>query len=211
MAYFQRKARFRPLQAFAVFVQRTFQALPAWRRIAAPWVQWKRMVRLEQVLDSWKAVRVDTAAAVQEFPAADFDFKPCGEVMTFGEIARHILIAGHGLTGLLLEGEEVLGGPQFREKMARFAVLPADAAPSELARELLASVERRAAELAAQPPEFFSGMITRVDGARVTRLEMLQFVKEHELTHRAQLFLYMRMKGIVPATTRRRLAKQAAR
>jgi uncharacterized damage-inducible protein DinB len=40
---------------------------------------------------------------------------------------------------------------------------------------------------------------------------MLQFVKEHELTHRAQLFLYMRMKGIVPATTRRRLAKQAAR
>ena len=37
-------------------------------------------------------------------------------------------------------------------------------------------------ELAAQPPEFYSGIITRVDGARVTRLEMLQFVKEHELT-----------------------------
>ena len=53
---------------------------------------------------------------------------------------------------------------------------------------------------------FMRGIITRVDGARVTRLEMLQFVKEHELTHRAQLFLYMRMKGIVPATTRRRLA-----
>jgi uncharacterized damage-inducible protein DinB len=40
---------------------------------------------------------------------------------------------------------------------------------------------------------------------------MLQFVKEHELTHRAQLFLYMRMMGMVPATTRGRLAKQAAR
>lgn len=51
-------------------------------------------------------------------------------------------------------------------------------------------------------------MITSFDGLRVTRLETVQMAKEHELTHRAQLFLYLRMKGIVPATTRRRLAKQ---
>ena len=86
-----------------------------------------------------------------------------------------------------------------------------DAGAPELARELRASMEQRAAELAAKSPEFYSGMITRVDGMKVTRLEMLQFVKEHELTHRSQLFLYLRMKGIVPSTTRRRLAMQAAR
>jgi uncharacterized damage-inducible protein DinB len=40
---------------------------------------------------------------------------------------------------------------------------------------------------------------------------MLQMLKEHELTHRAQLFLYIRMKGMVPATTRRRMAKQAGK
>jgi|SRR5580658_493907 uncharacterized damage-inducible protein DinB len=169
------------------------------------------MVRLEQILDSWKTIRADTATAVEEFPAEELDFKPCPDVMTFREIARHILIAGHGLTGLLLEGDELLGGPQFREKMAKFAILPPDAAAADLARELRASVEQRAALLAAQPPEFYSGIVKRVDGARVTRLEMLQFVKEHELTHRAQLFLYMRMKGMVPGTTRRRLAMQAAR
>jgi len=43
----------------------------------------------------------------------------------------------------------------------------------------------------------------------VTRLEMLQFVKEHELTHRQQLFMYLRLKGTVPATTRRRMAQTA--
>ena len=51
--------------------------------------------------------------------------------------------------------------------------------------------------------------ITRFDGQRLTRLEMVQSIKEHELTHRAQLFMYLRLKGIVPATTRRRLAKMA--
>jgi uncharacterized damage-inducible protein DinB len=168
------------------------------------------MVRLETLLDSWTSIREDTAQAVEDFPAAELDFKPTEDLMTFREIARHILNAGSGLTGLLLEGEEHLGGPLFREKMARFALLPADAGPDDLARELRASVERRAAELAAHSPEFYAGMVTRADGAPVTRLEMLQFVKEHELTHRSQLFLYLRLKGIVPSTTRRRLAKQAA-
>jgi len=169
------------------------------------------MVRLEQVLDSWKAVRADTIAAVEEFPAAEFDFKPTADLMTFGQIARHILVAGHGLTGLLLEGEEHLGGPEFRQKMARLAPLPEGAGAPDLVRELRASIEQRTAELAGRDAEFYAGIITRVDGARVTRLEMLQFVKEHELTHRTQLFLCLRMKGLVPATTRRRLAIQAAR
>ena len=170
-----------------------------------------RMVRLEQVLDSWKAIRGDTADAVEEFPAEDFGFKPAADVMAFGEIARHILVAGHGLTGLLLEGEEHLGGPEFREKMARYAILSPGAPAADLARELRSSMEQRVSQLAARDADFYAGMVTRVDGARVTRLEMLQFVKEHELTHRAQLFLCMRMKGLVPGTTRRRLARQAGR
>jgi uncharacterized damage-inducible protein DinB len=65
--------------------------------------------------------------------------------------------------------------------------------------------------LAAQPAEFFAQIITRFDGQKVTRLEMLQAIKEHELTHRSLMFLCLRLKGIVPSTTRRRLAKQAGR
>jgi uncharacterized damage-inducible protein DinB len=54
-------------------------------------------------------------------------------------------------------------------------------------------------------------MIVRFDGQQVTRLEMVQTIKEHELTHRSQLFMYLRLKGIIPATTRRRMAKQAGK
>jgi uncharacterized damage-inducible protein DinB len=168
------------------------------------------MVRLDALLESWKAVRQDTAQAVEDFPPGELDYKPVSDTMTFREIANHILLAGHGLTGILLEGEEQLTGPQFRERLMKYSVLPPEADGAELARALRATVEQRVEQLAAQSPEFYAGIITRVDGARVTRLEMLQFVKEHELTHRAQLFLYLRMKGIVPATTRRRLAKQAS-
>jgi uncharacterized damage-inducible protein DinB len=73
------------------------------------------------------------------------------------------------------------------------------------------SLDERTARLAAQPAEFFAHIITRMDGQKVTRLEMVQTIKEHELTHRQQLFMYQRLKGMVPATTRRRLAKQAGK
>jgi uncharacterized damage-inducible protein DinB len=170
------------------------------------------MVRVEHVLDSWKAVRQDTAAAVEDFPEAEFDFRPAPDVMTFREAARHILDAGDGLTGLLLTGNDNFATPEFRERIKPYMrSLPADAGGAALAAALRESVEERAAAFSARPASFFEQMITRFDGQRVTRLEMLQTIKEHEITHRAHMFLCLRMKGIVPATTRRRLAKQAGR
>jgi uncharacterized damage-inducible protein DinB len=167
------------------------------------------MVRLQHILDSWKTVRQDTAAAVEEFPADELDYRPTPDVATFREIARHILYASDGLTGLLMAGEEVFGGPDFRDKMKpHFRELPANADAPEMAAALRDSLARRTAELAAKPAEFYAQMVTRF-GDQVTRLEMLQFVKEHELTHRQQLFMYLRLKGIVPATTRRRMAQAA--
>jgi len=169
------------------------------------------MVRLDAVLDSWKTVREDTAQAVEDFPAHQLDFKPCPELMSFGDTARHILQAGHGLSGLLLDGTENFATPQFRESIDKHvAELPKTEDAGALARELRSRIEGRVAELASKSPEFYAGEITRMDGKRVTRLEMLQLIKEHELTHRQQLFMYLRLNGVVPPTTRRRLAKAKA-
>jgi len=170
------------------------------------------MVRVEQVLDSWRTIRQDTASAVEDFPAGELDYRPAPEVATFREIARHILDASDGLTGMLLAGDENFAGGDFRERLKpHMRALPTDAGAGELAGALRESVAQRTEQLAAKPAEFFAHIITRFDGQQVTRLEMVQTVREHELTHRAQLFMYLRLKGIVPATTRRRLAKQAGK
>ena len=167
------------------------------------------MVRKETVIDSWKSVREDTAQAVEDFPAAELDFKATPDLMSFGELGRHILDAGHALTGMLLNGVDNLATPQFREMIGKYKPqLPERLDASTLASELRKTMETRAAELAAKGEDFYSGLITRFDGQRVTRLEMVQFVKEHELTHRSQMFVYLRLKGIVPATTKRRQAAQ---
>ena len=72
------------------------------------------MVRLETVINSWKTVREDSALAVEDFSAHDLDYTPSPDQMTFGEIARHILEAGHILSGVLLDGVESMATPEFR-------------------------------------------------------------------------------------------------
>ncbi len=169
------------------------------------------MVRLEQTLSSWKSVREDAAQAVEDFSAHDLAYRPSQELMTFGDIARHILEAGHALTGMLLDGVDNFATPGLREMFGKhLADLPKTDGAGALARELRSELEARAALLAAKSSDFWAQEITRFDGQRVTRLEMLQGIKEHELTHRAQLFLYLRLKGGVPPTTRRRMAQAKA-
>src|SRR5262245_20501450 len=92
----------------------------------------KTMVRKDVVLDSWKGVRQATAQTVEEFPADDFGFKPVAELDSFGQIARHILDAGHALTGMLLDGIDDLNGPHFRELIPKYkSKLREDASQAE--------------------------------------------------------------------------------
>jgi uncharacterized damage-inducible protein DinB len=165
------------------------------------------MLRLQYVLETWKSIRKDVVAAVREFPADALEATPVEGVDSFGAIARHILNAGHAFPGLLMTGTLSLQTPDFRERMKPHTYrLPEGASQAQLAEALERSLEQRCGELTGHPDEFFAREITRFDGMRLTRLEMLQFVKEHELTHRSQLFMLMRLEGMVPPTTRRRQA-----
>lgn len=167
------------------------------------------MVRLDYLIQSWKTVRAATVEAVEDFPADQFGYRATDDLMTFRELALHILDAGNALTGLLLSGETNMQTPDFREKIkVYFSGLGEQATPAELASGLRSSIDPLCEKLAAQSPEFFSQMIMRFDGQQTTRMEMLMMIKEHEMTHRSQMFTYLRLKGIVPGTTRRRLAKK---
>src|SRR5271169_767236 len=133
------------------------------------------MVRLDSVITSWKSIREDTAQAVEDFSAQDLEYKPSADLMTFGAIARHVLEAGYGVTGMLLDGVADMTTPQVRETMGKYvAELPKTEGTGALAHELRSAMEKRIAQLSAQPADFFSGEITRFDKQRVTRLEILQ-------------------------------------
>jgi len=170
-------------------------------------VRMGNMIRLEGVLDSWTSIRRDTAQAWLDMPAEDAAFRPTPEVMPYRDLAVHILNASHAITMMLLSGDTDFSAPGFRDRMRTHFVDVASLDAAGLAGQLEAVLAADAQQIRGKSDQaFWAGMMTRFDGTRVTRLEMLQYAKEHELTHRSQMFMYLRLKGIVPPTTRRRLA-----
>ncbi|MEZ5400301.1 MAG: DinB family protein [Bryobacteraceae bacterium] len=167
------------------------------------------MVRTSFVLDSWMTIRRDAAQALTDMPADKLDFRPTPDLMTFREIAVHALNAGHALAGMLVDGVADMTAPDFRERMKGYFIEGAESMPpAELAERMISTLEQDCQALQSKPDAWRAEHVTRFDGARLTRLEMVQFTKEHELTHRSQMFVYLRLNGVVPPTTRRRMAKK---
>lgn len=164
------------------------------------------MVRVPILLQSWLDVREDVAQAVEDMPAGALDFRPQEDLMSFREVAEHILDVSHWIPRLLLEGERDFSRPEARVTRQRYRIeLAAGAPAAELAATLRNTLAEDVRLLESQSPEFFASSVKRWDGQELTALEMLCFAKEHELSHRMQLFLYLRMNGVVPPTTRRKL------
>jgi len=167
------------------------------------------MVRVDTVLETWRTIRKDSAQAVLDWPDPSMTFQATPDLMTFGQIARHILDSSHALTALLLAGVTDFQTPDFRANLEKHLTGVAETGPpGEMADALTRVLDARIEELRAQPAEWWATQVTKWDGQVLTRLEYIQFCKEHELTHRSQLFLYLRLKGTVPPTTRRRQAKK---
>ncbi len=165
------------------------------------------MVRLEALLDSWKSIRRDTAQAWLDMPAGEAEFQPTPGLMKYRDLAVHVLNASHAMTTMLLAGETDFSAPGFRERMRTHFLDAAGLDGDGLATRLESVLDADAALVMANPDaSFWSAIMTRFDGTSVTRLEMLQYAKEHELTHRSQMFMYLRLKGVIPPTTRRRMA-----
>lgn len=165
------------------------------------------MVRIEVLLETWKAAREDAAQAVLDMPAGKLDFTPQDDLMSFRGNAGHIITVGDAIPGMLLAGETDFTVPDFRDRLGRHVEpVPEDASAEVLAAEMRSRLDKTAARLASRPAEFYAGLIKKWDGVELTRMEMLQFVKEHELAHRMQMFMYLRMNGVVPPTTRRKMA-----
>lgn len=164
----------------------------------------------ETYFDMARSTRAESVTACREFPAEAFDAELVPEFMTFRNINLHILEAGYALTGLLLDGQEHFNVPEMRQKLlTHLPVVGPNAAPEELASALETKLEERITQIRAAGPGFWEREVTHFSGARVTMMEMMLLIRQHEGEHRAQAAVLSRMQGIIPATTRKRLAAAA--
>jgi uncharacterized damage-inducible protein DinB len=165
----------------------------------------------KELAESWRTVRKNTIQVAEDIPEDKYSFRAAPDTMSVGEILSHLACTPHWAEQChFVEKKKEISMDDFGKWMGqidqRSKTLTSKAAIVEalkkdgdnFARQIEAMTEDQLGEMCTAP------------NASKSRFEMLLGVKEHEMHHRAQLFLIERMIGIVPHLTRARQQRQAA-
>ena len=163
-----------------------------------------------------RTVRKNTIKIAEEIPENQYDFRATPETRTVRQLLTHISVSSRFFEQAhIAERRTTLEGFDF---FAFWGPLMAEEqtprSKSQVIDMLRNDGDRFAALVEKLPETFLAEQVTMPAGvspASRTRFEVLLSVKEHEMSHRAQLMVIERMIGIVPHLTRDMEAMIAAR
>lgn len=158
----------------------------------------------KELAGAFRTVRKNTIQVAEDIPAEKYSFVAAPEVRPVDRMLTHIAISTRIWEEVHRQGLTTLVGFDFLGMMDQFNKEEAKARSKAEILELLRSEgERFSAWLESLTPEVLAEAVTEPDGkTQKTRFERLLSAKEHEMHHRAQLFLIERQLGIVPHLTR---------
>ena len=165
----------------------------------------------KELADSFRTVRKNTIQVAEDIPEDKYSYRAAADTMSVGEMLAHLACSPHWAEQcLFVEKKANVAMEDFGRWMGeiggRQKALTSKAA---IVEALKANGEAFARQLEAATEADLGASVTLPNGSK-SRFEMLLGVKEHEMHHRAQLFLIERMIGIVPHLTRARQERQAA-
>jgi uncharacterized damage-inducible protein DinB len=165
----------------------------------------------KELAESWRTVRKNTIQVAEDIPEEKYSFRAAPDTMSVGEILAHLACTPHWAEQChFIEKKHDISMDDFGKWMGqidqRSKTLTSKAAIIDVLKK---DGDNFARQLEGMTDQQLGEMCTAPNASK-TRFEMLLGVKEHEMHHRAQLFLIERMIGIVPHLTRARQQRQAA-
>ena len=165
----------------------------------------------KDLAESFRTVRKNTVQVAEDIPEEKYSYRAAPDTMSVAEMLSHLAatpawaIACHidekKSTVAMEDFGRWMGANAAREKMLT--------SKAQIVAALKEDGEKFARGLESMTDAQLGETVTLPNGTK-SRFEMLLGVKEHEMHHRAQLFLIERMVGIVPHLTRARQERTAA-
>lgn len=144
---------------------------------------------LKDLSERWETSRQYTRAVAEAMPEEGYDFRPTPEEMTFAEQLSHLaaVIDWHSFSKA--------DGQEFPPRWADFSV--EGLSKGEIIAMVDHEFKRSADLLAAFDPARLDETGSYAQFTR-TRRQFFMLMADHVTHHRAQLLVYLRLKGIVP-------------
>ncbi len=158
---------------------------------------------LQEALARWYTVRRGFIRELNQIPPARLTFRATLEVRSILDIIHHVL------ENSIITVEELVRDDTniHRASMAQLANVYAPNITRTDSQEklinLLVEQYRDAEERLSELGDLhMMQLVPKLDGSRETRLALLQESIQHEMYHRGQLTVYIRLLGLEPAMTR---------
>jgi uncharacterized damage-inducible protein DinB len=166
----------------------------------------------KDLAESFRTVRKNTVQVAEDIPAENYSYRAAPDTMSVGEILAHLATTPYWANMChIVEKKSVVAIEDFGRWMGEAGTrAKAMTEKAVIIEALKTDGEMFAKGIESMTDEQLGEHVSLPMGGK-TRFEMLLGVKEHEMHHRAQLFLMERMLGIVPHLTRARQEMMAQR
>jgi uncharacterized damage-inducible protein DinB len=164
----------------------------------------------KDLAESFRTVRKNTIQVAEDIPEDKYSYRAAPDTMSVGEILAHLATSPYWANQChFVEKRSSVAMEDFGKWMGEAGTkAKAMSAKAAIIEGLKTDGEFFAKGIESMTDAQLGERVTLPMGDK-TRFEMLLGVKEHEMHHRAQLFLIERMIGIVPHLTRARMARTA--
>jgi uncharacterized damage-inducible protein DinB len=158
----------------------------------------------KELASAFRTVRKNTIQVAEDIPAEKYTFVAAPEVRPVDRMLTHVAISTRIWEEVHRKRLTTMVGFDFLGMMDQFHAEEAKPrSKAEILQLLRSEGEKFSTWLESLTPEFLAELVTERDGVTTkSRFERLLSAKEHEMHHRAQLFLIERQLGIVPHLTR---------
>ena len=165
----------------------------------------------KELAESFRTVRKNTIQVAEDIPEEKYSFRAAPDTMSVGEMLAHLACTPAWAEACHFnEKKSNVSMEDFGRWMGtNSAAEKALTSKSQIVAKLKADGEQFAKCLESISDAQLGETVTLPNGTK-SRFEMLLGIKEHEMHHRAQLFLIERMIGIVPHLTRARQQRTQA-
>ena len=165
----------------------------------------------KEMAESFRTVRKNTIQVAEDIPEDKYSYRAAPDTMSVGELLAHLATSPYWANQChFIEKRSSVAMEDFVKWMGEAGTkAKAMAAKAAILEALKTDGESFAKGIESMTDAQLGERVALPMGDK-TRFEMLLGVKEHEMHHRAQLFLIERMVGIVPHLTRARQERQAA-
>jgi uncharacterized damage-inducible protein DinB len=165
----------------------------------------------KELAASWRTVRNNTIRVAEDIPEDKYSFRAAPDTMSVGEMLAHLAASPYWAERcFFVEKKNDVGMEDFRRWMTEVDQKEKSLTTKpQIVAALKEDGEAFAKQLDAITESELAVMVAGNPAGPKSRLEMILGIKEHEMHHRAQLFLIERMLGIVPHLTRARQERMA--